>query len=71
EAKLAAESPINNSPARRLPLFLRKGMLPRSASALKQAQKDKSKVRWAHAWKLSLRHQFAAQYQAHEPSPRF
>ncbi|KAF8835395.1 hypothetical protein BDN67DRAFT_913079 [Paxillus ammoniavirescens] len=51
EAKLAAGSPNNNSPIRRLPIYLRNSVLPSSTSALKQAQKDQSKVRWAHNWK--------------------
>ncbi|KIJ09201.1 hypothetical protein PAXINDRAFT_53669, partial [Paxillus involutus ATCC 200175] len=46
EAKLAAGNPSNNSPVRKLPLFLHKGVLPSSISALKQAQKNQSKARW-------------------------
>ncbi|KAF8835921.1 hypothetical protein BDN67DRAFT_866062, partial [Paxillus ammoniavirescens] len=55
QAKLAAKNPRNNSPAQRLPLFLCKGILPSSVSALKQAQKDQLKTRWTLTWKQSPR----------------
>jgi ribonuclease HI len=56
EAKKAAESRGNNSSTRRLPPFLRKGVLPSSISALKQAQRQESSERWGRFWSKSPRH---------------
>ncbi|KAG2135303.1 hypothetical protein DEU56DRAFT_715103, partial [Suillus clintonianus] len=56
EAKRAATSRRESSPIRQLPKYLRKGVLPSSISALKQAQKRESSERWARFWKKSPRY---------------
>ncbi|KAG2037076.1 hypothetical protein BDR03DRAFT_828559, partial [Suillus americanus] len=56
EAKRAAESRSESSPRTHLPPYLRKGVLPCSISALKQAQKLESSERWARFWRNSPRH---------------
>jgi len=57
EAKKAAEDHRNNSARKRLPPYLRKGVLPSSISALRQAQRQESFERWARTWKLSPRYE--------------
>ena len=56
EAKRAANAQQENSPRRRLPIYLRKGTLPSSISALKQAQRTESLARWARMWETSPRY---------------
>lgn len=56
EAKRAADSRSESSPRTHLPPFLRKGTLPCSISALKQAQKRESSERWARFWSKSPWH---------------
>ncbi|KAG2112530.1 hypothetical protein DEU56DRAFT_704753, partial [Suillus clintonianus] len=57
EAKKAAKSSEENSPKEHLPPYLRKGILPSSVSALKQAQRQESSERWARHWLQSPRFQ--------------
>ncbi|KAG2127127.1 hypothetical protein DEU56DRAFT_691148, partial [Suillus clintonianus] len=56
EAKEAAEGSEANSATRRLPPYLKKGVLPSSTSALKQAQRKESADRWNRLWTKSPRH---------------
>lgn len=57
EAKRAAEASTESSPRRHLPPYLRKGVLPSSISALRQAQKNESFERWNRFWKKSPRYE--------------
>ncbi|KAG2142355.1 hypothetical protein DEU56DRAFT_701564, partial [Suillus clintonianus] len=60
EAKKAARSSAENSPRERLPPYLRKGIMPSSISALKQAQRQESVERWARSWSQSPRFEHAS-----------
>lgn len=57
EAKKAAKARADSSPRGSLPPYLRKGVLPSSISALKQAQKRESSERWARFWRKSPRYE--------------
>ncbi|KAG2133703.1 hypothetical protein DEU56DRAFT_692111, partial [Suillus clintonianus] len=57
EAKRAAKNKRDNSPRALLPPYLRKGVLPCSISALKQAQKQESFERWERFWRKSPRYE--------------
>ncbi|KIK79458.1 hypothetical protein PAXRUDRAFT_85344, partial [Paxillus rubicundulus Ve08.2h10] len=69
--KKAAEDPWSNCTTSHLPKYLRKGILPSSVSALKQAQKALLKGRWANFWKQYPRHKSAAKHKVQDPSPKF
>ncbi|OJA18739.1 hypothetical protein AZE42_12536 [Rhizopogon vesiculosus] len=56
QAKLAAESRLNNNPPNELPHYLRHGDLPLSISALKEVHRKAMQTRWEDMWKKSPRY---------------
>jgi hypothetical protein len=71
EARKAGLSPSNNSPASRLPLYIRTNPLPDSITALKQAHRKVSKHRWHDSWKKSPRYRRMSKFGMEKPSNGF
>ena len=69
QAKLAAK--CKSSPAMQLPPLLRKGELPTSASALKQAFNKARKAKWKSVWSTSPRHRRISRIDNDLPSKSF
>lgn len=71
EARGAAASATNNSPSRSLPKYIRTNPLPSSVTALKQAYKETSKLRWTKTWSESARYKRMSRYKMDKPSNDF